>query len=132
MACPCGSNLAYARCCGLYISGEHNAPTPEALMRSRYTAYTRANINYIVRTMKAPANVDFDPESARKWAKRSRWLKLEVLNTSTQGDLGSVEFRAHYSLANQKHVIHEISEFRKDDGNWYYISGVILENNSLS
>ena len=37
--CPCGSGLDYGLCCGQYISGAKDAPTAEALMRSRYTAY---------------------------------------------------------------------------------------------
>lgn len=36
--CPCGSQSRYADCCQRYHAGE-NAPTPEALMRSRFTAF---------------------------------------------------------------------------------------------
>ena len=41
-ACPCGSGIIYAQCCGAWHAGMANgvhAPTPEALMRSRYSAY---------------------------------------------------------------------------------------------
>nr|WP_316226808.1 SEC-C metal-binding domain-containing protein [Bradyrhizobium sp. SZCCHNS3052] len=41
MQCPCGSGLPYDRCCGPYLDGDDQPPTAEALMRSRYTAYTR-------------------------------------------------------------------------------------------
>ena len=34
-------------CCGSYIEGEKKASTPEVLMRSRYTAYTKGEIEYI-------------------------------------------------------------------------------------
>ena len=37
-ACPCGSGTAYGACCGPLHDGAP-APTAEALMRSRYTAY---------------------------------------------------------------------------------------------
>jgi SEC-C motif-containing protein len=38
--CPCGSdNKKYTDCCGRYLDGGEAAPTAEALMRSRYTAY---------------------------------------------------------------------------------------------
>ncbi|MBL4770156.1 MAG: hypothetical protein JKY61_03170 [Planctomycetes bacterium] len=40
LMCPCGSQLAKSKCCVRYIQGFENAPTPEALMRSRYTAFT--------------------------------------------------------------------------------------------
>ena len=38
-ACPCGG-ASYASCCGPYIAGDALPPTAEALMRSRYTAFT--------------------------------------------------------------------------------------------
>lgn len=50
--CPCGSKISYSSCCGLYHSAKAIAPTPEALMRSRYTAYTQANFDYIKATMR--------------------------------------------------------------------------------
>ena len=37
--CPCGSGRAFDECCGPFLSGAAAAPTPEALMRSRYAAY---------------------------------------------------------------------------------------------
>ncbi|VVC76917.1 hypothetical protein AQUSIP_22440 [Aquicella siphonis] len=92
-------------------------------MRSRYTAYTQADMDYIARTMRGAASEHFDAESAHKWAKRSRWIKLEVLHASMDGQKGFVEFRAHYSLANKLYVLHEISEFHLDQGEWYYIDG---------
>ncbi|MGE4560780.1 MAG: SEC-C metal-binding domain-containing protein, partial [Desulfobulbus sp.] len=42
--CPCESGLPFATCCRPLLSGEQQAATAEALMRSRYTAYTRAAI----------------------------------------------------------------------------------------
>lgn len=42
--CPCGSQIEYKSCCGVYHQGARVAPTPEALMRSRYTAYSLGNI----------------------------------------------------------------------------------------
>ena len=37
--CPCGG-ASYASCCSRYIDSATPAPTAEALMRSRYSAYT--------------------------------------------------------------------------------------------
>ena len=36
--CPCGSGQSYTTCCGPWHAGVP-APTAEALMRSRYSAY---------------------------------------------------------------------------------------------
>ena len=40
-SCPCGSQKQYEQCCGPFLDGRAIAPTAEALMRSRYTAYTK-------------------------------------------------------------------------------------------
>ena len=58
--CPCGSKKNYADCCQPFIELKKIPETPEQLMRSRYTAYTQANMDYIVRTMRGKAAADFD------------------------------------------------------------------------
>lgn len=90
-------------------------------MRSRYTAYTQANVEYIARTMRERASEHFDIREARAWAKSVKWLRLEVLKSWTDGEAGFVEFRAYYSYRNQMQVMHELSEFRLEAGQWYYI-----------
>ena len=50
MRCPCGSNRTYDDCCGPYLEGRSDPPTAEALMRSRYTAYARGAIDYLLAT----------------------------------------------------------------------------------
>jgi len=121
--CPCGSGKTYATCCGLFIEGEQLAATAEQLMRSRYTAYTDANIDYILQTMRSPAADDFNAESSREWAKTAKWLKLEVLQTSCQGDKAYVEFKAYFSLDNKTHIMYELSEFHLINGKWFYVDG---------
>jgi SEC-C motif-containing protein len=46
--CPCGSNLPYHECCDLIISAKKEAVTCLELMRSRYTAFTAANVDYLM------------------------------------------------------------------------------------
>lgn len=121
--CPCGIEKDYTECCGVFIEGQEVPLTPEALMRSRYSAYTQANIDYIARTMKSPAKDRFDPNSAREWAKRIEWLKLEVKTSSIQGTKGFVEFIAYFKEKGKTHTLHEMSEFRLDDNQWYYVDG---------
>lgn len=122
--CPCGSNKTYSECCELFISGKQLPSTPEALMRSRYTAYTQANIDYIANTMKDAASRGFNPASAREWASTVTWLSLQVLNASpVTNNKGFVEFIARYRLQNQEHTLHEISEFHLKNGRWYYVDG---------
>ncbi|NER81006.1 MAG: zinc chelation protein SecC, partial [Leptolyngbya sp. SIO1D8] len=48
--CPCGSQRPFSACCEPYLLGQAIAPTAEALMRSRYTAYCQSNVDYLVAT----------------------------------------------------------------------------------
>jgi SEC-C motif-containing protein len=122
--CPCGLFKKYEACCGIFITGLTLPPTPEALMRSRYTAYTKANVAYIADTMKAPAATGFDADQAREWALSIDWLGLEVKSSSENNNQGNVEFIARFSSNGVADYLHEISEFRKDEGKWFYIDGV--------
>lgn len=122
--CPCGSAKTYSTCCGPFIQGKQLPPTPEALMRSRYAAYTQANTDYIAKTMKEPAAKDFNPENTGLWARQVTWLGLRVIDTppTTNNDTcGYVEFIARYRSEGQTHDIHEISEFQRENGRWYYV-----------
>lgn len=90
-------------------------------MRSRYTAYSQANINYIQETMRGDALQNFDAEEARNWAQSIKWLKLEVIRSSMSAeDKGLVEFIAYYRYQNKKHQLHEISQFELINQRWYY------------
>lgn len=122
--CPCGSHKTFEECCQPFIAEIKLPQTPEELMRSRYTAYTKANIPYIVKTMKSPAADGFNPKEAKRWAENVVWLKLEVLSSSANGTQGFVEFKAHYYQKNKKHVLHEKSEFQFVDGRWYYVAAM--------
>lgn len=120
--CPCGSKLFEDFCCMPFISGDMIPDTPEKLMRSRYTAYTYANIPYIINTMAERALIDFDQDEAFQWAKSVKWLKLEVIRSNIfDGVSGLVEFKAYYRYKNKKHCLHEVSEFKLTDNAWIYV-----------
>ena len=121
--CPCGLEKNYSDCCGAYIDGEKIPLTPEALMRSRYTAYTKANIDYIQRTMRGAAMKQFNADEATAWAKKVEWRRLDILDTKTEGAKGFVEFLAYFYDNGKRHAIHELSEFHLDNGIWYYVDG---------
>jgi len=121
--CPCGNAKPYPACCGRFIEGDTLPGTAEELMRSRYTAFTKANIDYIIATMKSPAADGFERVSTEFWARTNTWLGLEVTNSSEQNGKTYVEFIARFSREGQDDFIHEKSEFRKDDGKWFYIDG---------
>jgi SEC-C motif-containing protein len=124
--CPCGSKIIYSQCCGLYLNKQAKPSTPEALMRSRYTAYTLADIAYIKKTMREKALIGFDEKQAKQWASSVHWLGLEVIVKSmhpTNSSIGYVEFIAKYLDNHIIKTIHEISEFHCIAGEWFYVDG---------
>lgn len=117
-ACPCQSGKAYGQCCRPFHRGDADAPTAEALMRSRYTAFVAGDVDYLLRTWHPetrPANLELDPGLA--------WTGLEILRTVRGGAAdraGTVEFRANYREGGQDHAQQEKSTFVREDGRWVY------------
>lgn len=125
MNCPCGSGKAYATCCAPYLEGKALPPTSEALMRSRYVAYTQNNFDYIEETMGGVPLETFDRKRAQTMAKDTHWTKLEVLSSSENGNRGTVQFIAFYTFRGEEQMMHEISTFEKIKGKWIYIGGEV-------
>ena len=132
--CPCRARedapLRYADCCGRWHAGlthgEH-APTPEALMRSRYSAYALAQgrgiappsmLDYLLQTWHpstAPGDLELGP---------LQWTGLDVLHQAASGDAGVVEFVAHHKVNGRAGHLHEVSRFVREAGAWLYVDGV--------
>ena len=129
--CPCrvdsGTETPYGDCCGQWHTGYSatprlHAPTPEALMRSRYSAYALKLGDYLLATWHgstAPGEIDFPP---------TNWLGLEIKHAEARGDAGIVEFIARYRDSTGKAGrLHEISRFVQEgvglDARWLYIDG---------
>ena len=53
--CPCGSGARYRECCGPRHDGTRPAETPEALMRSRWSAFARGLGEYLYDTLSPEA-----------------------------------------------------------------------------
>ncbi len=123
LLCPCGSSKVYDACCGRFIEYQEIPVTAEELMRSRYTAYVRRNLEYIAATMKSPASDHFNLQAALQDAKQTQWQGLEVLAAKTEGDQAQVEFKAYYQEEGRKFCLHERSDFRREGKRWYYVDG---------
>ena len=120
--CPCDSGSTYADCCGDWhaglLQGLH-APTPEALMRSRYSAYVLGLIDYLLATWHpatAPGELELPP---------LKWLGLEVLLAQSTAQAGVVEFVARCRENGRAQRMHETSRFVREQGRWYYVDGII-------
>ena len=129
MPCPCGGGESLETCCGPYLRAEKLPETAEALMRSRYTAYTQENVGYLLETHHPSTVDDVDPKSMALWAKKSKWDGLEIVATVRGGptdDDGVVEFIARYHQEGNGFTHHERSKFEKISGRWYFKSGSMV------
>jgi len=122
--CPCGSSKDYAQCCEPYLSGQQLPASPEAMMRSRYTAFTLGDMDYIEKTIKGHAADVFDKTLSQEWVNQVQWKSLKIINSSQPSkSIGFVEFVAHYQENGQDQYLHEQSEFHLENGIWYYVNG---------
>lgn len=120
--CPCLSGDTYGACCGRYHSGAATAPTAEALMRSRYSAFAVGDDAYLLATW-APQT---RPDSAGPGDEQ--WRRLDIHRTERGGPFdttGVVEFTAYYRYpaTGERGSLHETSRFVREDGRWYYVDG---------
>jgi SEC-C motif-containing protein len=125
--CPCRPATAgqprYGQCCGRYHQGERHlqAPTAEALMRSRYSAFVRGHLDYLLATWHdstRPARLEADPPGLH-------WLGLEVrAHQVLDDDHARVEFVARSKpRGGRAQRLHEDSRFVRENGRWFYVDG---------
>ena len=127
MNCYCGSGKEKELCCLKFIEGSELPKHPEALMRSRYTAYLLGNGEYLLKTTLKENRYENDVKLISEHAKSTEWLKLEVLKSTESGDSGFVEFKAYFRENKKIHVHHEKSDFLKIEEQWFYDKGELLE-----
>jgi len=128
--CPCGSGKTYDQCCEPFIRGQSIPKTAEELMRSRYTAFTKEEMGYILDTVHPSKRSQHDEKAIRNWAKKSDWIGLEIVETSggkSDDSEGKVEFIAQYYQKGKRETHHEIAEFKKEEDKWYFLDGTAPE-----
>ncbi len=127
MLCYCNSNLTFSECCEPIILGKRDAETAEQLMRSRYSGYVVANVDYLMTSHHSSTRPLREKQAILKWTKSIKWVALEIIahqnGLATDTD-GVVEFKALYLENGKMGCIHENSYFVKENGVWYYKSGV--------
>jgi SEC-C motif-containing protein len=125
MTCPCGRGADLESCCGPVLAGTP-ARTAEELMRARYTAYARGDIDFLAATHRPPSGEEIDREATERWSRESEWQGLDVVATergTETDDEGEVEFVARWRAGGHDLRHHERSRFKKIDGSWYYVDG---------
>ncbi|MDP6428793.1 MAG: YchJ family protein [Rhodospirillales bacterium] len=125
--CPCGSARDFEECCGPIIEGAP-APTAEALMRSRYTAYVTGAFDHIENTHAPEVQGDFNRSAAESMALGAKWTGLEIREVTGGGaddQTGTVEFVTRFKRGGENYAHHELNNFRRQDGRWVYVDGDI-------
>lgn len=134
--CPCFSGLRYVACCKPRHDGTRPAETPEALMRSRYSAFALGLGGYLVATLARSHDDRALPADglARELGRvkdRQRFLGLSVLFATSAGDEGQVVFVARIFERGVDRSFAERSHFVREDGRWTYASGELVERAAL-
>jgi SEC-C motif domain protein len=136
--CPCSSGLRYAACCAPFHKGAQEAPTPTALMRSRYSAFALKQVDSLWRTLH-PEHPDRQrPEEEvkrelRQVVNAQRYPGLTVLDAAGPGEegLAQVLFLARVFEKGRDLSFVERSDFRHDGTGWRYLSGELRRPSEL-
>lgn len=128
--CPCHSGKKTKSCCGPVLRGQP-APTPEALMRSRYAAYALGAVGHIVRTTH-PNSPHFRSNEAEwheeleAFCRSTRFDSLTVHSSHSDPPRGEVHFTAGLTHHGEPSPMVERSAFERINGRWLYHSGLPL------
>jgi SEC-C motif domain protein len=106
-------------------------------MRSRYTAYSQGNVDYLIATLHPKSRRPDDRPTLLQSVQAMRWMGLRIIKTQrgqAQDKRGIVEFVASYQPAQKNSLrnmdvmnqLHERSRFVKEGEQWFYVDGDIL------
>ena len=125
MNCPCNSGKLYEDCCQPFHQYNQQAPTAEALMRSRFSAFAIPNGDYLVETTLPSKRKLHNIDNLQEWGEINQWTGLKIVNKPS---LNQVEFKALYTdEKDQPQIHHELSKFEKVKERWYYVSGKFFD-----
>jgi SEC-C motif-containing protein len=94
------------------------APTAEALMRSRYTAYVRQDERHLLASWHPSTRPDAVELGVERWHGLN---VVEVVDGGPDDDEGVVEFEAVVEDVGQMAAIRERSRFTRHRGRWVYV-----------
>ncbi|TKG94266.1 Sec-C motif domain protein [Puteibacter caeruleilacunae] len=124
--CPCGSTKEFSQCCEPIITKDRDPETAEELMRSRYSAFTLANTDYLMFSHHRTTRNPRERKAIKAWAQSVQWMGLTIIDTvdgTASDNSGIVEFRALFMEDGKMQQIHERSRFSKEKGVWKYVAG---------
>jgi SEC-C motif-containing protein len=106
--------------------GEVIATSAEQMMRSRFSAFCVRNLEYLKQTTDPQQFSHIDWEANEEWMNSVDFKKLEILRAEESGPKAVIEFKAFYDLHGKASIHHEISKFRKLQGEWFFRDGKTL------
>ncbi|MDM3869887.1 YchJ family protein [Porticoccus sp. W117] len=126
--CPCRSSLNYQDCCQPLHLGA-TADSAEALMRSRYSAFSLELVDYLIASHHPSKHSPNDRQGLQQSMQNTRWLNLQILDSEPDD---RVEFIATYEENGKLGQLHERSNFVHENGHWYYLDGDLLPAPKIS
>lgn len=128
--CPCHSGLRLHLCCGPIVRGEREAADPEALMRSRYTAFATGAVEHLWRTLAHDHADRARPRDEvlaelRRACRSNRYRRLRILDRSGADPAGLARVLFHAAIFESGRDLSfvELSRFRHDGTGWRYLGG---------
>ena len=118
MNCPCTPNKLYKNCCEIAHKNIKQVTSAEQLMRSRYSAFVLANINYLHKSHHSSTRLSKkEYKELKQWTQSVKWIKLEILFATE----ANVHFKAYFKENETINTIEEKSTFCKENNHWVYL-----------
>ena len=94
-------------------------------MRSRYTAYSRQDADYLVATWHTTQRTAALRQALSESFAHTEWQSLNIVACEAGGNDNEayVTFFARYRENQRSGAVHERSRFVREDQRWYYIDG---------
>ena len=124
--CPCDLQKPYAECCEPVIKGLKTPTHAADLMRARYSAFVKHEIDFILSSISPARKKEFDRKGIEDWSKNTDWAGLEIVATEKGGSddvKGNVEFIASFREKEEIQKHHELATFVKINGAWFFEDG---------
>ncbi|RLB72947.1 MAG: YchJ family protein [Deltaproteobacteria bacterium] len=124
--CPCSSGKMYQDCCEPLLAGSRKAETAEELLRARYSAHVKLEMDFVKDTTHPDQVSRYEPATAKSWAEKSEWDRLEVVDVEDGGpedETANIEFVAHFRQKDKLKTHHELAHFKRYEGEWFFYDG---------
>ena len=135
--CPCGTGKQYKDCCQPFHTRSDWPEDPETLMRSRYSAFVKGEVTYIVDSTDPSRRAGVKEKDLQDWSAGSEWLGLTIHGSEGGGpeqNEGTVDFEAHYRVQESgEEVFHrELATFRRKEGRWFFHDGKVRGHDPIT